>query len=153
MSFLEYPNYLYEIVTTGGTTELGTWTINNYKQASNVVLTMLFYDTGSFTSERVRISAERSSQADTIISDWLRPATAIADFTSTDHWIGAIRFDYGRQNLQDGDTLQLFLETENYTWNPSGIQIGAILNYVDATTGVPEVLDTKAAYANVFGYE
>lgn len=152
MSFLEYPNYLYEIVTTGGTTELGTWTINTYKQASNVTLTMLFYRTDLFTNERVRISAERSSQADTILTDWLTPATAIADFTTDQHWIGAIRFDYARQNLQDGDTLQLFLETENYTWNPSGIQIGAIINYLDST-GVPEVLDNKAAYANVFGYE
>ena len=152
MSFEEYPDYMYEIVNTGGKVELGTYTINNYKQISNITLTMIFYRTDLFTTERVRLSCERSSQSDTINSEWLTPLASIEGFTDDNHWIGFLRFDFGRQNLQDLDTLQLFLEADNYTHNQAGTQIGAIINYLDAN-GMPEVNGDKAAYSNVFGYE
>lgn len=152
MSFQEFPDYMYEIVNTGGLVELGTYTINNYKQISNITVTTVFYRTDLFTTERVRLSCDRSSQSDTITSNWFTPLTSISDFTDQNHWIGNIRFDFARENLQDSDTLKLFLETSNYTHSQAGTQIGAIINYLD-TVGAPEVNSTKAAYSNVFGYE
>lgn len=152
MSFLEYPEYMYEIVNTGGLVELGTYTVNTYKQISNVQVTMLFNNTSLFTNEQVRLSCNRASQSDTITSEWITPKTAITDFLGDVSWIGNLRFDFNRQNLQDLDTLQIFLETTNYSFDQQGTQIGAIINYLDSN-GQPEVLDNKAGYLNVFGYQ
>lgn len=152
MSFQEFPNYLYEIVNTGGTTSVGTFTSNSYKQISAVTLPMIFYQTSLFTNQRVRISMTRSSQADTIVSSWFNPKTAIADFLDSDHWIGFIRFDFARQNIQDGDVLGVSIETENYTHSIGGTEIGAISNFLDDVTGEFDV-DIKASYVNIFGYE
>lgn len=154
MSFKDFPDHLYELVTTGATTELGTYTINGYKQLSNVTLTMIFKDTASFTNERVRLVVERSSRPLELVgSEWFYPAMAIEDFTDANDWIGAVRFDFARENLQDQETGRIYIEADNYLFDQLGIQISAVLNYINESTKVVDVTDTTAAYLNIFGYQ
>lgn len=152
MSIRKFPNYLYEIVNTGGSVDIGSFTIDGYKQISNVTLPMIFYRTDLFINQQVRVSIERPSQSDTIVSSWFNPLNSIDTFLESDHWLGWVRLDLARQNILDTEVLSLSIETQNYTHLIGGTQIGVIENYLDSS-GIFEVLGNKAAYAKIFGYQ
>lgn len=153
MSFKKFPNYMYEIVNTGGTVELGNYTIPLDSEASNLYLAMIFYRTDLFTTEQVRLRLERSDfPAIPIFSDWVRPNQVIGNFLESQHWIGNLRFTMNREQLNASTTYDLFLETQNYTHDSGGTQIGSILNFIDPATGAFDVRLTTGAYNTTFSY-
>ena len=152
MSIEKFPEYMYELVKTGGDIELGTITIDDSGELASHLTTMIFYRTDLFTTEGVRLRLVRSNIAGTpVYSSWVTPAS-IATFTDTNYWIGDIRFDFAREQLKASTTCQVFLETQNYTHDHSGTQLGVILNYINASTGQFDVLSTNGFYQTQFSY-
>jgi len=152
MTFQKFPEYMYELVNTGGEIELGTITIDDSSELTAQFVTMIFYRTDLFTTEGVRLRLVRSNIAGTpVYSDWLTPAS-ITSFTDTNHWIGHLKFDFSREQLKASTTCQIFLETQNYSHDYSGTQIGVILNYINASTGQFDVLSTNGFYQTQFAY-
>lgn len=151
MSFKKFPDYMFEIVNTGGTVSMGGLTSPSNSDISNIYIAMIFYDTSLFSTERIRLNVGRSTAADTISSSWVTPSSVITDFTTTDHWIGNVRFDFDRFNILTGESLAVELETDNYTYNVSGTQIGAIMNYINSS-GQFEPTTATSAYMTLFSY-
>jgi len=152
MTFQKFPEYMYELVNTGGEIELGTLTIDDSGELTAHLVTMIFYRTDLFTTEGVRLRLVRSNIAGTpVYSSWVTPAN-ISTFTDTNYWIGDIKFDFSREQLKASTTCQVFLETQNYTHSYSGTQLGVILNYINASTGQFDVLSTNGFYQTQFSY-
>lgn len=144
---------MYEIVNTGGEVELGTYSIGDDSELINLYMAMIFYETSSFTNEQVRVRVERSDAVSSpLYSDWITVKTFIDGFTDTDHWIGNILFSFSREQINSSTTYTLYLETNNYTHDALGIQIGTIINFINPSTGAFEVTSNRAAYNTTFSY-
>ena len=153
MTSQKFPEYMYEIVNLGGETELGTITIDDSGELTAHLVSMIFYRTDLFTNEGVRLRLVRSNiPATPVYSDWVTPASAISNFTDTNYWVGDLKFDFAREQLKASTTCQIFLETQNYTHDYSGTQLGVILNYINASTGQFDVLPTNGFYQTQFAY-
>lgn len=143
---------MYELVNTGGEIELGTITTQESGELDSHFVTMIFYRTDLFTTEAVRLRLVRSNVPGTpVYSSWVTPS-AITGFTSTNYWIGNLKFDFSRESMKASTTCQMFLETQNYSHDYSGTQIGVILNYINASTGQFDVLSTNGFYQTQFAY-
>jgi len=151
MSFKKFPEYMFEIVNTGGAVSMGGITAPGDREISNIYLSMVFYRTDLFTDEMVRLNVSRSIAGDTISSLWVTPASIIDDFTSLNHWVGNVRFDFDRENIIEGESLSVELETANYTHDYSGTQIGAIMNFINSS-GQFEPTTSTSAYMTLFSY-
>lgn len=144
---------MYEIVNTGGEVELGTYTVDADGEVSNLLLAMIFYRTDLFTTQGVRLRLVRSDfPAIPIYTDWVTPSSYISDFTDDTHWIGNVKFNIARKQLNSGTTYGLFLETQNYTHDALGLQIGSILNFIDPATGAFDVRLNTGSYNTTFSY-
>lgn len=144
---------MYEIVNTGGETELGKYTVTSQGELSNCYLSMIFYRTDLFSNEGVRLRIVRSNAPSTpVYSSWVTPSTVISNFTDSNYWIGNVRFDFNRQQLNTSTTYDLYLETQNYTHDYSGIQIGSIMNFINNGTGQFSVTNNTASYNSHFVY-
>lgn len=152
MTSKKFPEYMYEIVNLGGETELGTITVDDSGEITAHIVTMVFYRTDLFTNEQVRLRLVRSNIPGTpIYSSWVTP-TAISNFTDANHWIGDLKFDFARQQVNASTSIQVFLETQNYTHDYPGTQLGVILNFINASTGQFDVLPTNGFYQTQFAY-
>lgn len=150
MSFQKFPDYMYEILCTGGNVELGTFTIDDSGELTNSYATMIFYRTDLFTTEQIRLRYDRSNAPSIpVYSDWITPAN-ITGFTSTNYWIGNVRFDFNNEAVKAASTVNLYLETSGYTHDHSGTQIGSIMNYIDTATGAFDVVATRPSFNNLF---
>lgn len=153
MTFQKFPNYMYEIVNLGGETEQGTYTVSESGELSNLVATMIFYRTDLFTTERFRLRLVRSNAPSTpVYSDWVSPVDSIDNFLGSNYWLGDVRLDFDKQQMTGATTFQVFLETENYTHDYSGTQIGSILHFIDNATGQFQVIPNTANYQSNFLY-
>lgn len=142
---------MYEIVNTGVEAELGTYTISANGELTYQYMTMIFYRTDIFNDEAVRLKIVRSNAPATpIYSLWVTPSEAISNFTESDHWLGDVRFDFASEAFTAGSTSQVFLETQNYTHSLGGTQIGAIMKYINSSTGQFEVISDTGAYKSQF---
>lgn len=145
MSLKKFPDYMYEIVIDTGEVELGTYTIDADGELTNLYLTMMINGVSSLTNEAVYLRAIRSSFTGTPIQSTSIDVTSFASGSAS--WMGKVRFDFNKQTLNQGDTIQIFLGTQNYT--RGAVEIGSILNYI-GSSGSFEVLANKAAYLTLF---
>lgn len=153
MTIKKFPNYMYEICNLGGESELGTYSIISSGEMDADYATMIFYRTDLFTTEQVRFRFVRSNAPSLpVYSSWITPKTAISNFDDTQHWIGRLKFDYDRQAMTAGTTVRVYLETQNYTHDHSGTQIGAIMKYINSGNGTFDVKPNTAAYKAQFLY-
>ena len=152
MTSKKFPNYLFEAVLTGGDIELGTFTIDESGELDSYVMTMIFYRTDLFTTEGFRLKLVRSNIATPIVSQVFTPSTEISNFQDTSYWLGDVKFSFDRQALKLGTTVNVKLEGIAYSHSHSGTQVGALLNYIDSSTGQFDVASNKAAYVNQFIY-
>lgn len=152
MSIKKFPEYMNAIINIGGENSLGTFTIEADGEISNIYAMMIFYRTDLFTNEQIRIRGVRALFPGTpIYSEWVQPSIYISNFTNTNHWLGRVRFDFSREQIQESDTIEFFLETQNYTYAPNGTEIGSIYNYIDGS-GQFSVVTTTAIYNEIFSY-
>lgn len=153
MTLQKFPEYMWEIYNTGGEIELGTLTIAASGGLTAQTVTMIFYRTDLFTNERFRLRFVRSNAVSTpLYSNWITPGNLITNFLITNYWIGDVRFDFSREQLNASTTVQVFLETDNYTHDYNGTQIGVVLNYINAGTGQFDSLSSNGFYTQTFKY-
>jgi hypothetical protein len=145
MSLQKFPDYMYEIVVDSGEVELGTYTIDENGELTNLYVTMMINGVSSIANEAVYMRCIRSSSPGTPIQS---SSILVSSFvTGSQSWMGKVRFDFDKQSLKSGDTIQIFLGTTSYTRGAT--EIGAILNYI-GSSGTFEVTDNKAAYLTLF---
>lgn len=145
MSLQKFPDYMYEIVVDSGEVELGTYTIDNDGELTNLYVTLMINGVSSVTNESLYLRCVRSSFTGTPIQS---TAVLVSSFvTGSQSWMGKVRFDFASQSLKASDTMQVFLGTTSYT--RGAVEIGAILNYI-GSSGTFEVTDNKAAYLTLF---
>jgi hypothetical protein len=137
---------MYEVVVDTGEVELGTYTIDADGELTNLYVTLMVNGVSSLTNEAVYLRCVRSSFTGTPIQSTSIDVTSFA--TGSASWMGKVRFDFANQTLTGGDTIQIFLGTQNYTRGST--EIGSILNYINSSTGAFEVLLNKAAYLTLF---
>ena len=145
MSLKKFPEYMYEIVVDTGEVEVGTYTIDENGEISNLYLTILINGVSSLTSEAIYMRAIRSSFPAIPIQSTSVDVTSFA--TGSTSWLGKVRFDFSGQSLIQGDTIQIFLGTQSYS--RGAVEIGTILNYI-GSSGSFEVLSNKASYLTIF---
>jgi hypothetical protein len=145
MSLKKFPDYMYEVVVDTGEVELGTYTIDADGELTNLYVTLMINGVSNLTTEKVYLRCVRSSFTGTPVQSTSIDVTSFA--TGSTAWMGKVRFDFTNQTLNAGDTMQVFLGTQNYTRGST--EIGSILNYLDSS-GAFEVLLNKAAYLTLF---
>jgi hypothetical protein len=145
MSLKKFPNYMYELVVITGEIDIGTYTIANDGEITNMYLTMMINGVSNISNESVYLKATRSSHTGTPIqSSSVNVSSFVSGSTS---WLGKVRFDFNNETLNQNDTIQVSLGTQNYSRGT--VEIGAILNYLDAN-GAFDVSINKAAYLTIF---
>ncbi len=145
MTLQKFPNYMFEIVVNTGEAELGTFTIDNDGELSNLYATIMINGVASITNESIYMKAIRSSfPSIPLVSASIDVSSFV---TGSSSWLGKVRFDFSNQALKANDTLQIFLGTNNYNKGPT--EIGSILSYI-GSSGEFEVLPNKASYLTIF---
>lgn len=152
MSFERYPEYMYEIVNQGPASGLGVFTITDNGEIDSIQGSFIFYRTDLFTTEQIRLKVTRSDFPATPIYSEYFTCASIENFTTNNHWIGKVKFNFARQALNAGSTVTIELETQNYTHTPgNGTEIGAILKFVDSS-GAISLNANEAADLTIFQY-
>lgn len=152
MAFKQYPEDLFEYVVTGTPLEVGSYAISTYQQLTAIHMALSLYRTDLLTTEQVRLSIDRDSQSDTITSDWLSLTDLTGLTSGGNHWRGLVRFDFNRENISSSDTLDISIETQNYTHALSGTQICVLLDFLDSSGAISYSLPGEA-YVELYGYE
>lgn len=148
MSFQKFPEYMYEIVVRTGEVELGTYTVDQDGELTNVYVSILIDNVNLLSDERIYLRAIRSSHTGLPITS---ESILVSDFaTGSESWIGNVRFDFKNQPIKASDTLQIFLGTSNYAYDDQGVIIGSIQNFINSSTGQFDVLRTNASYLTLF---
>jgi len=148
MSFKKYPDYLYEFLVQTGEVPLGTYTVDRDGEITYIYLTLLVRGLSLLTDEEVYVRAVRSSfPAIPIQSNNVLVTSFVEGLQS---WIGRVRFDFTGQALTANDTIDLYLGTNNYSSVDGGVEVGAVLNYIDTSTGQFSVVANRGAYLNLF---
>lgn len=135
---------MYEAVVDTGEIEVGTYTIDNNGELSNLYLMIMINGVASLSNEQVYLRCVRSSHTGIPIQS---SSIAVSSFASGSSWMGRVRFDFAGQSLKASDTMQVFLGTTNYT--RGAVEIGSILNYI-GSSGAFEVDTNKAGYLTIF---
>ena len=137
---------MYEIVVETGEVEVGTYTVDADGELSNLYLVMLFNGVPSFVNETIYLRVVRSTFTGTPVQS--SNVTVASVISGSQSWIGNVRFDFNKETLTSGETIQVFLGTGSYTRGST--EIGAILNYLDSAGSSFEVLANKGSYLTLF---
>lgn len=97
------------------TIELGQFKPSVNGELGNIRAELLVH--GNFSSnERIRCKIGQSSDdsAPYATSEWVN-VTSFDDSNGSNDWIGWVRFDFNRENINKNQTYYIWLETDNYT--------------------------------------
>lgn len=85
-------------------------------------------------SERVRckISLTSDDTAPYATSDWVTCST-FDDSDGSNDWLGWVRFDFNRENINNNETYYIWLESDSYTRNADTFYIGTVFDSPYAT--------------------
>lgn len=151
MAILNFPKDLFETVVVEPSAPIGQITNTTYQQLAGFHIFLSLWRTDLFTNEQIRLSIDRTSRGDTINSAWFSLSDITTLGTNGNYWRGRIRFEFGRENIAASDTLDLTIETQNYTHSLSGTQIGVIQRYLNTSGAInytlPDISDFR-----MYGY-
>lgn len=150
MSFSQYADVQDFVVLDSGLVQAGVIDLGEDTELRHILLT--FYKTGTLVgSEQIRINLYSSDRYDSAFaqSDWM----SISDISNlATNWLGWLRFDFGRIDLDKDETVYTEIETQNYTrvgdtfWMGVGLDWPVLVNTFDPDFGAPVAIQ-------MFGYK
>ena len=150
MSFSQYADKQDFIVLRGSKIAMGIIDLGADTELSNILLT--FFKTGSLVgSEQLRINLYSSDRYESSFaqSDWV----SVSDITNlATNWLGWLRFDFSRIDIDKDNLIYAEIETQNYTrvgdtfWMGIGLDWPVLVNTFDSNDGAPAALQ-------IFGYK
>lgn len=96
---------------------------------------------------RIKIGLTDDSTAAYATSDWVL-ASAFDDSSASKDWIGWVRFDFNRENINKNETYNVWLEIDNYTRNADTFYAGVIFDYP-----FPTYADDSAHENSTWGFQ
>lgn len=145
-----YKNQIIKVVDTAEEIYLGGYTLSSVTELQWMRIAIYKHGVTS-GSERLRLGVY--SRADMLgnlfYSDWID----VADFDTGDYWLGYVRFDFSRQNLDAGIEYHVGMQTDNYTRNGDAYYISAVSDWPDPVNEIAGASSKYfAARCPIFGY-
>jgi len=133
MSFLNFSQRLMvQVVDTGEKLDLGAIRPSKSGELQHVRVAMAaFGDMQGSVSARVGLHLSNDFTAAYALSNafFLTSVEARLAGTPTDYWLGEIRFDFARPNINKNITYRLSLQLTGYTRSGETFWVGAIRDY------------------------
>ena len=139
---------MYEVVIRSGSENIGGYTVSDDGELTYLYVNILIRSVPNLTNESIYLRATRSSFPAIPVDSQKLEVSSFA--TGLESWIGYVRFDFDSESLRKDDTLAIDLVTENYTQYQSGVEISAVLNFIDSSNGAFDVKSDKGAYLTLF---
>ena len=131
MSHEQLPEELFALpVNTGSVLYCGPFSVDVRELLYAEVELVKFGTRGG--SEQARLNVySRSDMAVLLYSSSWRSLSDLTGIDDASSWIGRVRFDFNRQNLNPLNTLHVGLELDNYTRNGNVFFVAARMDYPD----------------------
>ena len=153
MSFLQFPDKKYvKTIDTSEIVRLGSINIVDNIELQYIRPSIFIYGAlGGIEQIRVNLYGDENHLNKIFSSSW-RNLSEIS--MSTNYWLGWIRCDFARQNINKNITYYLSVELNNYTRNGETFWIGLNRDYPTPTYDNSEDLwDGHPLAFQIFGYK
>lgn len=152
MAFLDFPNQLQVKVLdseTNDAAQLGSFTVSDRTELNNIRLCLVKHGTaGGSEVLRIKLALSNDVTRSVIVSD----DVALSDVSASDYFVGWVKFDFERQNLDPNLTYYAFLEYENYVRDEETFYIAYSFDDVFAVNDF-NASDDFGAAMQILGYK
>lgn len=131
MAFLQFSNILVaNVFETNETIEVAQFNPDNDGELKYIRCQLHVHGNLPGGTEKIRckIGLKDDESNPYATSDWVDMAD-FDDSSGANDWLGWVRFDFARQNINNQQTYYIWLETANYTRNGTTFYVACMFDY------------------------